>query len=82
MTQQIDHLNTLQITEEEDDAFAISTAAVDSTLLAVREQLSRKSLTTICLECGDPIGEARLKAMPSATLCIDCQEYEDRRPKE
>jgi DnaK suppressor protein len=27
----------------------------------------------ICDECGDPIGLARLKASPSARLCIACQ---------
>lgn len=27
-----------------------------------------------CEECGDEIGEARLKANPTTTLCIHCQE--------
>ena len=27
-----------------------------------------------CKSCGNPIGEARLEAMPFATLCIDCAE--------
>jgi len=26
-----------------------------------------------CDECGEPIGLARLKARPSATMCVDCQ---------
>ncbi len=25
-----------------------------------------------CLECGEPIAEARLKADPATTLCLDC----------
>ncbi|WP_376695258.1 TraR/DksA family transcriptional regulator [Wenzhouxiangella sp. EGI_FJ10305] len=25
-----------------------------------------------CLECGEPIAEARLRADPGATLCLDC----------
>lgn len=25
-----------------------------------------------CKSCGNPIGQARLEAMPFATLCIDC----------
>lgn len=25
-----------------------------------------------CAECGEPIGEQRLKALPFARLCIDC----------
>lgn len=28
----------------------------------------------VCAECGQPIPEARLQAMPSATACIHCQE--------
>jgi len=27
-----------------------------------------------CNSCGNPIGEARLEAMPFASLCIDCAE--------
>ncbi|MGQ0722852.1 MAG: TraR/DksA family transcriptional regulator [Candidatus Eiseniibacteriota bacterium] len=26
-----------------------------------------------CLECGEPIAAARLKAIPTATLCVICQ---------
>jgi DnaK suppressor protein len=25
-----------------------------------------------CESCGEPIGEARLKALPEATQCVDC----------
>jgi DnaK suppressor protein len=34
-----------------------------------------------CEECGDQIGMARLKALPYATLCVECkaaQEQENR----
>lgn len=31
-----------------------------------------------CCECGGEIPEARRKAMPSATRCIDCQEWTER----
>jgi DnaK suppressor protein len=35
----------------------------------------------ICEECGDPIGEARLKVVPHATLCVDCKaDREGRGP--
>ncbi len=30
-----------------------------------------------CAECGNRIPAARLKAIPSATLCISCQEQRD-----
>jgi len=30
-----------------------------------------------CENCGQPIGEERLEAMPWATLCIDCKRREE-----
>lgn len=34
-----------------------------------------------CEECGEPIGEARLRAWPVATHCIACKEEQERREK-
>ena len=34
-----------------------------------------------CEACGEPIGVRRLEARPTATLCIDCKELEERREK-
>lgn len=31
----------------------------------------------VCAECGAEIAEARLKALPFATLCVACQEREE-----
>lgn len=31
----------------------------------------------LCRECGAPIPEARRRAVPGVTLCVDCQEEED-----
>jgi DnaK suppressor protein len=31
----------------------------------------------VCAECGGKIAEARLRALPFATLCRDCQEQEE-----
>jgi len=70
--------NTIQVTGD-DEPFLIQQDQVDNSLLAVREALSKKSITTICLECGEEIGTARLEAVPSATMCIDCQRYADVR---
>ncbi len=33
----------------------------------------------ICIECGQPIEEGRIKAYPYADECIDCAEYDERR---
>jgi DnaK suppressor protein len=32
-----------------------------------------------CLQCGEPVGYARLGAQPFATLCLDCQEASETR---
>lgn len=32
-----------------------------------------------CLECGEPIAEARLRADPGATLCLDCASEAESR---
>lgn len=32
-----------------------------------------------CRECGNPIGQARLEAVPHATLCIDCKSNEEKK---
>ncbi len=32
-----------------------------------------------CVECGEPIPEARRVALPGCTLCISCTEHLERR---
>jgi RNA polymerase-binding transcription factor DksA len=32
-----------------------------------------------CLECGQPIGAGRLRAIPEAATCVDCQERLEQR---
>jgi DnaK suppressor protein len=36
----------------------------------------------VCAECGAEIAEARLKALPFATLCVSCQEREESQQAE
>jgi DnaK suppressor protein len=33
----------------------------------------------VCAECDERISEARLRALPFASLCRDCQEHEEER---
>jgi RNA polymerase-binding transcription factor len=33
----------------------------------------------VCESCGNPIGKARLRAFPRATLCVECKQREERR---
>ncbi|HVJ53468.1 MAG TPA: TraR/DksA C4-type zinc finger protein [Aliidongia sp.] len=35
-----------------------------------------------CLACGDEIPIERLKALPAAIFCRDCQDRQERRPHE
>ncbi|WP_425305139.1 TraR/DksA family transcriptional regulator [Candidatus Tokpelaia sp.] len=34
-----------------------------------------------CRHCGEPIPPARLKAMPQAVLCVDCQNEAEQKQK-
>jgi phage/conjugal plasmid C-4 type zinc finger TraR family protein len=34
-------------------------------------------LTDACHECGDPIESARIKAVPHATRCVECEISHD-----
>jgi len=55
-------------------------AAVElSQVLAARRRLDGGSYGT-CLECGDPIEEARLLALPSTSLCTSCQTLREQLP--
>jgi DnaK suppressor protein len=52
-----------------------------STLLkSIRAALDRVDDGTygVCLRCEEPIAERRLKAVPWASYCVDCQESIDR----
>src|SRR5438105_7293655 len=53
------------------------TANVDGQLAQIEEALSRldEGSYGTCQRCGKAITEARLEALPFATLCIDCQAY-------
>ncbi len=33
-----------------------------------------------CVDCEEPIPQARREAIPGVTLCIDCQKARDARP--
>ena len=35
----------------------------------------------VCEVCGDPIGARRLRAIPEATTCVECQDAAERRAR-
>ena len=49
-------------------------------LAAIDAALARIEAGTFgtCERCGQPIAEARLEALPYATLCIDCKRRSER----
>ena len=52
-------------------------------LTAIENALKRISENRygVCLKCGKKIPEDRLRAMPSAVLCIDCKTAEEKRSR-
>ena len=51
---------------------------VTDAVLSARARLPHGEGTPHCIECGEDIPEARRRAMPGATTCIDCQSGRDR----
>jgi len=49
----------------------------------IREALDRleEGEFGVCDSCGEEIGEARLRARPVTTLCIDCKTEQERQEK-
>jgi len=43
-----------------------------------RRNLPHGESLLVCEECGEPIPEARRKAMPGVRLCVTCQQEADK----
>ena len=43
-----------------------------------RANLPKGESREFCEECGEPIPEARRRALPGVRLCVECQEEADR----
>lgn len=67
------------VTIERELGEGLETSA-QQTLAQIERALARLDAGTYgtCERCGSPIGEERLRARPSATLCIDDQRLADR----
>ena len=62
----------IDYTLEENDEHVL--AEIDAALARIQE-----GTFGVCANCGTPIPEERLRALPYATLCIDCRRKEERR---
>ncbi len=61
------------MTDEIDQAQPFEQARLDNTIARFARGLRRQG-SEFCIDCGDPIPEARRKANPNANRCIGCQE--------
>ena len=52
-------------------------------IMKIREALERIDEGTfgVCESCGEEISEARLRARPVTTLCIDCKTEQERQER-
>ena len=62
-----------QVTAERGEVDAL-VGSLTETLNDIDDALAKIDAGTygVCEQCGKPIGEARLEAMPAARLCIEC----------
>ena len=62
-----------QVTAERGEVEAL-VGTLRETLTDIDDALAKFDAGTygVCESCGEPIGEARLEAMPAARLCITC----------
>ncbi|MBP1752567.1 MAG: zinc finger transcriptional regulator, TraR/DksA family [Geobacteraceae bacterium] len=71
-------------TQESDRSFELRIRDRERKLInKIREALERIDEGTFgtCELCGEQIGEARLKARPVTTLCIDCKIEQEKKEK-
>lgn len=75
---------TDRATQESDRNFELRIRDRERKLMnKVKEALERldRGEFGICEECGENISDARLKARPVTTLCIDCKMEEEKKER-
>ena len=61
-----------------DDASAVEELQRNTALSAHR--INRDAVSaTHCVECDEQLSDARRKAYPECTMCVDCQQDEENR---
>lgn len=69
-----DDLSEQAVAREDDEALdGVERAAMEE-IARIRQAIGRIAAGTYgqCLVCGEPVAEARLRALPTATRCISC----------
>lgn len=54
--------------------------SVKDVLASARARLPSGEGLADCEECGEPIPQARRRALPGARTCVACQSMRDKRP--
>lgn len=54
-------------------------STLEDAVQRARSQLPRGESLEVCEECGNPIPEARRKAIPGVRLCVVCQQALDNK---
>ena len=74
----LDHVNEEDQAQASHDEFvSLRLTRLDYDLLQLVEEALERLRTGeygTCLECGEPIAEKRLRAVPWAMFCVDCQQ--------
>ncbi|MCM7689492.1 DksA/TraR family C4-type zinc finger protein [Enterobacter asburiae] len=52
-------------------------STIEDAVARARGEIPRGESLTECEECGEPIPEARRKAIPGVRFCITCQQQKD-----
>jgi len=60
-----------------DDEAQRAAIRVEEQIALARSLLPTGPGSPICNDCGDPIPEARRKALPGVRYCVDCQSLKD-----
>lgn len=60
-----------------DDEQERATIRVEEQVALARSLIPTGPGTPNCVECNEPIPEARRKAMPGTRLCVECQSLKD-----
>lgn len=62
-----------------DAAADLAAAERDASIRRIRAPTPERRASSICVDCGDEIGEARRAALPHARRCFDCQTICERK---
>jgi DnaK suppressor protein len=63
----------VEVTAQHRELLWLRLADRSRALLAAKDRV-RDGTYGICADCGRPIPQRRLKVLPTATLCVQCQE--------